>query len=208
MAVGDWSTEPGANTTIGGINIAENCPAGNINNAIREMMSEIAAWATSVLASIQPENPKVTALAALAGGDGQLPVFNGPNSFQQIATTAFMRGLFSAADGPSVATAIGAVRLVALTLADPGYVRFQVGPNQYIQIAWGSATFAANGGTNILYAANFPNAGFPLVSGAVLNTSAQDNGPDAVGGTAAANGFSAFSAANGPVTGYYIAVGY
>lgn len=44
MAVGDWSTTAGSNTTVGGINIGEGCPPGNINGAIREMMAEIRVW--------------------------------------------------------------------------------------------------------------------------------------------------------------------
>lgn len=39
--VSDWSTTASANTDIGGINIDEGCAAANINNAIRESMSQI-----------------------------------------------------------------------------------------------------------------------------------------------------------------------
>lgn len=41
MAVSDWNTDPNLNTFISGINIAENCPAANINNAIRQAMADI-----------------------------------------------------------------------------------------------------------------------------------------------------------------------
>lgn len=41
MAVTDYSTTPSANTSISGINIAEDCPAANVNNAIRTMMADI-----------------------------------------------------------------------------------------------------------------------------------------------------------------------
>lgn len=40
MAVSDYSTTPGSNTTISGINIAEGCPPANINNAIRQLMAD------------------------------------------------------------------------------------------------------------------------------------------------------------------------
>ena len=36
----DFSTTESANTSIGGINIAENCPAANVNNAIRYILRE------------------------------------------------------------------------------------------------------------------------------------------------------------------------
>lgn len=39
--VKDWDATAANNTDIGGINIAENCLAANINNAIRELMSQV-----------------------------------------------------------------------------------------------------------------------------------------------------------------------
>lgn len=41
MAVSDWSATADENTTVDGINIAEHCPAKNINNAIRSVMAAI-----------------------------------------------------------------------------------------------------------------------------------------------------------------------
>lgn len=38
--VKDYSTTANSNTTISGINVAENCPAGGINNAIRQLMAD------------------------------------------------------------------------------------------------------------------------------------------------------------------------
>ena len=34
--ISQWDVNPANNTDVGGINIAENCPPSNINNAIRE----------------------------------------------------------------------------------------------------------------------------------------------------------------------------
>lgn len=39
--ISEWSSTPGSNTDIDGINIAENCPPSGINDAIREMMSQV-----------------------------------------------------------------------------------------------------------------------------------------------------------------------
>ena len=41
MAVSDWSAVADENTTVDGINIAEHCPAKNINNAIRSVMASV-----------------------------------------------------------------------------------------------------------------------------------------------------------------------
>lgn len=48
MAVADWSTTAADNGTTLGINIAEGCPAGNINGAIRELMAQIKAGFASI----------------------------------------------------------------------------------------------------------------------------------------------------------------
>ena len=39
--ISQWDTNPANNTDVGGINIAENCPPSNINNAIRQVMSQV-----------------------------------------------------------------------------------------------------------------------------------------------------------------------
>lgn len=41
MAVSDYSTTAGSNTSISGINIAEGCSPGNLNNAIRQLMADV-----------------------------------------------------------------------------------------------------------------------------------------------------------------------
>jgi hypothetical protein len=41
MSVTDWNATPDANATINGINVAENCPAANVNNAIRAIMGSV-----------------------------------------------------------------------------------------------------------------------------------------------------------------------
>lgn len=41
MPVGEWNTNANLNITVDGINIAEGCPAANINGAIRAVMANI-----------------------------------------------------------------------------------------------------------------------------------------------------------------------
>ena len=40
MSFGSYSTTPASNVSINGINIAENCPAANINNALRQIAAD------------------------------------------------------------------------------------------------------------------------------------------------------------------------
>lgn len=48
MAVSDYSTTPGNNTSIAGTNIAEGCSPSNINNALRQMMADMKAFSVDL----------------------------------------------------------------------------------------------------------------------------------------------------------------
>jgi predicted regulator of Ras-like GTPase activity (Roadblock/LC7/MglB family) len=50
--VADWDTTAANNTDIADINIAENCPAQNINNAIRTVMAQIKTWSNTLIQTI------------------------------------------------------------------------------------------------------------------------------------------------------------
>lgn len=60
--ISEFDTNPDNNTDIDGINIAENCPPASINNAIRELMSQ--------LKDFQAGNQASNQLSAAGGGTG------------------------------------------------------------------------------------------------------------------------------------------
>ena len=62
MAFTAYSTTPASNTTIAGINVAENCPPGNMNDAIRQLMADGKALDATVAAI------NTAALMPYAGG--------------------------------------------------------------------------------------------------------------------------------------------
>lgn len=62
VKISEFDTNPDNNTEIDGINIAENCPPANINNAIRELMSQ--------LKDFQAGNQASNQLLAAGGGTG------------------------------------------------------------------------------------------------------------------------------------------
>lgn len=62
VKISEFDTNPDNNTDIDGINIAENCPPANINNAIRELMAQ--------LKDFQVGNQASNQLAAAGGGTG------------------------------------------------------------------------------------------------------------------------------------------
>ena len=52
MPIADYSTTADDNTSISGINVAEGCLPSNINNAIRQLMADLAAYREDVSADI------------------------------------------------------------------------------------------------------------------------------------------------------------
>jgi hypothetical protein len=50
MAFSAYSLTPSANLSINGVNVAENCPAANINDAVRQLMSDGRALSDTVAA--------------------------------------------------------------------------------------------------------------------------------------------------------------
>ena len=49
--VSDWYEEPSLNISVNGINIAEGCPAGNVNGAIRAAMAAVKTLSLAVPSS-------------------------------------------------------------------------------------------------------------------------------------------------------------
>jgi hypothetical protein len=68
MAVPDWSTTAASNTTIDGINIAEGCPAANMNGMGRAIMASVRVMYDAI--------PVTSALMPKAGG-----IFTGAISY-------------------------------------------------------------------------------------------------------------------------------
>lgn len=68
MAFSSYSGTPSLNVSINGVNIAEGCPAGNMNDAIRQLMADARTFNDAM--------PNVAGLMPLAGG-----IFSGPVTF-------------------------------------------------------------------------------------------------------------------------------
>lgn len=206
MAVQDWSTTAGDNGTVGAVNIAELCPSANLNNAIREVMAQIAQWRDDLPDDFQAKDATLSALAGQTLAADKLLYATGPDAFALATLTSFARTLLDDADAAAACLTLGAVRVAALSLNNPGYIRFQVGASSFFQVAWGAYTFNAQGYTNVSYAAAFPTASFPVVSATgQISTNAENNNPALTSATP--SGFTVWNASSS-APGFYIAVGY
>lgn len=81
MGVQHYSTNPDNNTSISGTSVAEGCPAGNINNAFRQMMADIAV----MYAAIPSAATFVTKTGGVFTGN---PTFNGAGGYLFHASSA------------------------------------------------------------------------------------------------------------------------
>lgn len=122
MAFSDWSTVDAENDTASGINIAENCPAANVNNWGRRIMAQLRAafnpildtfFASTTLAQARtalgvPESTtSVTAFGALTNAANKVPFMTGSDAWDTFTATSFMRGLMASGDAATLATAMG-----------------------------------------------------------------------------------------------------
>lgn len=163
----DFDSTPVNNSDIGGINIAENCPASNINNAIRQLMTAIKAgnWGGANInanASTATDLATGSVLAVAKGGTGGTTEAGARSSL----------GLGSASVKEAVATSIGAADagkvpvLGADGRLETGFVDFAAGMN-----ASGSAPlYAARGWVT------FTGTGTPAIRASGNVSSISDNG--------------------------------
>ena len=126
-------------------------------------VSPIAQWRDDLPTDFQPTDATLTALAALTTAADQVPYSTGVDTFAMAALTAFGRTLIGSGDATAAGNAIGAVRVSASSMTNPGYIRFQFGGNSF-QVAWGIFTANANGHTNVNYHTPFNGFSIPALS--------------------------------------------
>lgn len=100
----EWDTVAANNTDIGGTNIAEACAAGNLNDALRKMMAQLA---VENLTDFQPSDSALTSLAAL-GTAGDKGIYStAVDTFAEFDLTAAGRALLDDADADAQRTTLG-----------------------------------------------------------------------------------------------------
>ena len=174
----DWSTDPNANVTIDGINVAEGCAPAGINNALRSIAAIV-------------RNTFSSGLATFFSGAAALPIANGGTG----ATTA--AGIRSAAGLGTIATqnanavaitggtisglgtalpiasggtgaitasaalaALGGLGVSAYSFGSTGYIKFT---NNLI-LQWGSTTVGMDNPATVTFPIAFTTWNIPLAS--------------------------------------------
>ena len=134
--ISQWDVNPANNTDVGGINIPENCPPKNINNAIREVMSQVKEFQNGV------SGDSLTLNGTLQGnGNSNFPNASsaktmpaGTNS-TKIATTAYVDrevgtlGTISTQDANAVSITGGTIGGTTKTGRSNAIVMANIGTN-------------------------------------------------------------------------------
>lgn len=97
MPVEDYSTDPNSNTEINGINVAEGCAPGNINNAIRQLMADVADGLVQYYAQAKTSAQKLIARQNI--GLGNVDDTSDANKPISTATQTALNGKVDTSDG-------------------------------------------------------------------------------------------------------------
>lgn len=91
--VADYSTTAASNTAISGINIAEGCPAGNMNAATRQQMADTKSMYNEIVGSEASITARFSALMAKVGGafTGDI-TRNGRGGYLHHASATYLNG--------------------------------------------------------------------------------------------------------------------
>lgn len=170
MAVEDWSSTAASNTSVGAVSIAEGMSPAGVNNAIREVMKQIADWRDGAIASLgdagdyQPLDAALTALAGLTTAENKLIYATGSDTFATTDLTVYARTLLALSSKAAVQSELGAVTVTGSSLASPGYVKLKIGGTD-LMVQWGTGTLAGNSTGTIAYPQTYSAFAICVVSG-------------------------------------------
>ncbi len=179
MPVSAWSTTAASNGATLGIDIAEDCAAANINNALREMMAQIKTKLDAIDAligsgSYQPLDADLTAIAALTSAANKMPYATGSGAWALADLSAAARTVLDDGDVATMRTTLAALGLTSATFA-ANSVALQVtlSNGDTLLIQGGSGTLGANTTGTITFATAYSTAPIVIAGGGDANSSSE-----------------------------------
>lgn len=154
MSFSDWSTVDSENDTTSGINIAENCPAANVNNWGRRIMAQLRAafnpildtfFASTTLSQARtalgvPEgSTSLTNFSGLTNAANTLPYMTGSDAWATTSLTSFARTLLDDGDAATALATLGALGGSVTTTGSGSSLNITIGGVTYrVQFATGT----------------------------------------------------------------------
>jgi hypothetical protein len=188
MALGDWSSTAASNTSVGGVNIAEGCPAAGVNNALRAIMADVAGGINlSTLATFLASSSLANARTALGVSEGttssnnfaalsntanSAPLMTGADAWTTYTVSTFARTLLDDGDAATARDTLDALGLTSATFgANTIDLRLTLGNGDTLCIVGGSGTLAGNSTTTVSFGVTFNPAPVAIVNGGSTNIS-------------------------------------
>jgi microcystin-dependent protein len=111
MALADWSTTAASNALVLGTNIGEGCPPGNVNDAIRKLMADVATGVNvSLLGTFLSSTTLAQARTALGVSEGSASL----NNLAALTNTANKQPYMTGSDGWSLTDMFPSAAILAM----------------------------------------------------------------------------------------------
>jgi hypothetical protein len=193
VAIEDWSATAANNSTVLGVNIAENCPAANVNNALRQLMADVAGGVNfSILGDFLASSSLSSARSALGVSGGstssnnfgnltnvanKVPYMTGSDAWSTTDFTSFGRQVVATGDAAALLALLGTGGGGGISgSASSGYVTFNFSGTVF-KVQWKDATANANSSTSVTYPTSFSSWSRAWVNTAINDTDANNNNP-------------------------------
>jgi hypothetical protein len=181
MAFSDWSTVAASNGTTLGVNIAEGCAPGNVNDALRKAMADIRSAIDPTLATflsstslssartalgVPGTTASVTAFNALTNAANLLPYMTGSDAWATTTLSSFARTLLDDGDAAAALVTLGAIGgATASASANTGSISIPLTASFTLLIQWGSGSLAGNSTGTVTFGTAYSVAPFAMVNG-------------------------------------------
>jgi len=168
MPVSNWSTTAASNGSTLGIDIAENCAAANVNNALREMMAQLKTKldAMDALIAAAGLDTMLTNIAALSTSANQMMYFTGSDAPALTTLSSAARDLLDDGDAATMRGTLSALGKTSVSFgANTGTINIWLDSSNSLLIQWGSGSLAGNSSGTVTFGTAYSTAPFAMVNG-------------------------------------------